>query len=121
MELMDRIRALCAERGTTLKGLERDLGFGNGTLAKADSIKANRIKVIADYFGVTTDYLLGREPLPAGWYENSETGKLAQEVFDDPDLRILLDASRKLTPEDMTTLIRIAKALKNGEDTDQND
>ena len=51
--------------------MERDLGFSNGYIGqlRRGSFPADRLAAIADYFGVTTDYLLGNEKAPA------ETGK----------------------------------------------
>lgn len=49
------------------------------------------------------------------YYLDPETAELAQEIHDDPDLRILMDASRKLKPEDIRALIQIVNNLKGRE------
>ena len=41
------------------------------------------------------------------WYTDPETAKLAQELHDNPDLRVLLDASRDLPPEKLRALIAL--------------
>lgn len=77
--MLERIRQLCAEHGTNLSQLEKALGFANGSLAKSDEkIQSVRLKAIADYFGVTVDWLLTGEE---GYYTNAETAKLAPEVM----------------------------------------
>lgn len=48
----------------------------------------------------------------SAYYLNDETAKIAQEIFDRDDLRILMDASRKAKPEDIQFLIAMAKRLK---------
>jgi transcriptional regulator with XRE-family HTH domain len=56
MSTIDRIRALCAKNHTSIKALEKELGFSNGSLAKAATIKDDRLQRIAEYFNVTVDY-----------------------------------------------------------------
>lgn len=46
------------------------------------------------------------------YYLNDETAKIAQEIYDNKDLHILLDASRKAKPEDLKFLIEMAKRFK---------
>jgi transcriptional regulator with XRE-family HTH domain len=58
METLEKVRELCKQRGTSITRMERDLGFGNGSLAKAKSIKTDRLQKIADYFGVSIEYLM---------------------------------------------------------------
>lgn len=62
MTLLGRIKELCKENNTTLATLEKVLSFGNGTLSRWDnsSPSADKLSKVADHFGVSTDYLLGR-------------------------------------------------------------
>ena len=61
----DRIRVLCAEKGTTLKSVERELGLANGYIAnvqkRGQSPSVERVRILADYFGVTPAFLTGQE------------------------------------------------------------
>ena len=56
-----RIKELCEQRNITIQRLETSLGFGKSTIKKWEesSPSADKIIKIADYFGVSTDYLLG--------------------------------------------------------------
>lgn len=65
MTLVNTIKGLCAQRKIALSALERDLEFGNGTIRRWDktSPSAEKLQKVADYFHVTTDYLLGRDQL----------------------------------------------------------
>lgn len=59
--------------------------------------------------------ILGVKPQPEGtpvYYKDAETAKLAQEAFENPDLRMLLDASRGLSAEDIRAIVEIAKRMK---------
>ena len=63
----EKIKKLAKERGITLIQLEENLGYSRNTLYKLKTQKPNaeRIAEIADYFHVSTDYLLGRTDNPA--------------------------------------------------------
>ncbi len=58
--LLNKIRKLCDARGISIFRLERDLKFGNGTVRgwSCSSPSADKLKRVADYFGVTVDELL---------------------------------------------------------------
>lgn len=64
MTLLERIKELCIEKGTNPSKLEIELGFGRATLYKWEksSPTSDRIEKVADYFNVSVDYLLGKEP-----------------------------------------------------------
>lgn len=47
------------------------------------------------------------------YYIDPETARLAQELKDNPDLRVLLDASRNLNPKEMKALIAFIEAHKD--------
>lgn len=63
----DRIKELCQKRGISLSKLEEALGYSRNTIYSMKTKKPNaeRISEIADYFNVSTDYLLGRTDNPA--------------------------------------------------------
>lgn len=58
--ILDNIRAMCTKRGISTFTLERELGFGDGTIMKwkTASPTVGKLKRVADYFGVTVDELL---------------------------------------------------------------
>lgn len=58
--ILDNIRTLCKEKGTTIRAVERDTGLGNGVIARWDtsSPRVENVKLVADYFDVTVDELL---------------------------------------------------------------
>lgn len=62
MEIFDIIKKLCEERNITISALEKDLGFSRGSIYKmvTSAPSSDKLKKLADYFDVTTDYLLGR-------------------------------------------------------------
>lgn len=65
MSIYQRIKDLAQAKNITVRDVERALDFSNGTLRKwEDSTKSSSLEKVADYFGVTTDYLLGRTKDP---------------------------------------------------------
>lgn len=62
MSIKTRVADLAKKRGETIAEVERKLGLGNGTISKWDrrSPSSGVLKVVADHFNVSTDYLLGR-------------------------------------------------------------
>lgn len=65
MTSVERVKAICKERKIPISKLEKDLGFANGYISQLRKgvFPAERLCLIAEYFGVTTDYLLGKEKL----------------------------------------------------------
>ena len=62
MTLVERIKTLCKEKKTTIAELERKSGISNGQIRKWDTSipGVDKLNAIADYFDVSTDFLLGR-------------------------------------------------------------
>lgn len=63
----ERIKELAKSRGITLGSLEEKLGLSRNSIYTIKNKKpsAERLQLIADYFNVSTDYLLGRTDNPA--------------------------------------------------------
>ena len=59
--MVNRIKLLCENRKISIKQLERDLGFGNGTIRRWDENMPSiaRIASVADYFDVSISWLMG--------------------------------------------------------------
>ena len=66
MSLLAKVKRLVEEKKMTIAELERKLDFSHGSISKWDkqSPSSERLQKVADYFSVTTDYLLGRVDTP---------------------------------------------------------
>lgn len=63
MTTQETIKYLCQKKGISIRKLESDLGFGNGTISgMSDKSQVNKIEKIANYFNVSIEYLIGCEP-----------------------------------------------------------
>ncbi|EAE5741420.1 helix-turn-helix transcriptional regulator [Listeria monocytogenes] len=62
MTLLDRIKELCKKRSISVKMLEENLNFPSNTIYqwKKRTPGIDKLQKVADYFGVSLDYLLGR-------------------------------------------------------------
>lgn len=84
----EKIKELADKKGISINRLEEQLGFSRNTIYNMKTKKPNaeRVAAIADYFNVSTDYLLGRTDNPriAKDNDNSMTIDLkkdAEETF----------------------------------------
>ena len=125
---------LLQERGVTVADVCRATGIRQSTLSnwkkRNNKLSAKNAELVADYFGVSVDYLMGRiisyqATVPAeeleeyikpfeslGYYFDEKTMILAQEVFDNKYLQALLDAARGCKPEDLKMARDLLKRLK---------
>ena len=55
------------------------------------------------------------ENVTPDYYINDETAKVAQEIFENKELRVLFDAARDASPEDLETTYDMLMALKRKE------
>ncbi len=66
MEFMERLDDLCKQKGISKRKLEQDAGLGIGSTSKWKTFRPNQasLKKVADFFGVSVDYLLGDSDEP---------------------------------------------------------
>lgn len=119
---------------SVLKSLRKANGLTQDELAKILKISRSTIgmyengsrepdyetlEAIADYFNVDIDYLLGRTNkttiIPEHYYLNDETRQIAQEAFENPELRTLFKVARDIPPERLRAHIEFMKTLKEQE------
>lgn len=118
MSLGMRIRELRNKHSLTMEELGKKLGVTKTAIFNWENENRtpdkDSIIRISELFGVTTDYLLGvsdrENEMP--YYINEDTAELAQEIFDNPELKILMSASRKLEKEDIEALVSIVQRMK---------
>lgn len=132
MTMYERMEELRKRKGVSHATLEKDLGFSNGSYSKWKNSTPNpeRLQKLADYFGVTLEYLMtgekktvdyvvrtddGDELLVETYYLNEETRDMAQAIFENKELRVLFDAARDSSPEDLQTVHSMLLALKRKE------
>lgn len=119
-----RLSALLNEQNINQAELAKILGVSESTVGKWMLMKSlprmGIIQKLSDYFGVPKSYFLEEATeKKQAYYLDSETARLAQELKDNPGQRILFDASRDLTPEDIKVVMTVIKGLKAKEGLDE--
>lgn len=118
MNAYDRFVKLLEGAGEKVSDVSRDTGIRQGVFTDWKmgryTPKADKLAKIAEHFGVPVGYFLDVEESehPAGYYLNEETAKVAQEIFEDPDLRVLFDAARDCSPDDLRLAADFLRRLK---------
>lgn len=87
MTAFDRLKFLCDKQGISVNVLEERIGIGRNTLYswKKKVPSGQNLTKVADYFHVSTDYLLGRTDNPTTEDELTENQKLVAYSID-PDV-----------------------------------
>lgn len=111
---------LLQEHGITPYKVSKETGVSQSTLSDwkrgVSTPKQDKLQKIADYFGVTLEYLMtGEEKEADRYYINDETAQVAQEIFENKELRALFDVQRGMSAEDLQALHGMALALKRKE------
>ena len=117
----DTFLYLCNQHGISPSAAVVDMGFQksvatrwkNGTVPR----DANLMKV-ADYFGVTTDYLLSGETKksPDNMSEDEEMMEYLNELKNNPGMRILFSKAKGATKEDLEKVVKMIEIMRG--DTD---
>lgn len=80
--LYKRIKELASKQNISIRRLEEKLNFGNGVINRwrKTTPGIDKIEAVASFFGVTTDYLLGRTDTPQ--FTNKDE-KDVQKILED--------------------------------------
>lgn len=119
MDSVELVKKICKERKIPISRLEKDCGFSNGYIRKLQEGKfpSDRLMIISDYLNLSVSYLMTGEEKEESpiYYTNEETAKLAQEMFEDEDMRSLFDMKRNMPPERFQAHMDFMKNLYNQE------
>lgn len=111
-QTFDRIKELAKRRGLSINLLEEKLGYSKNTIYNLKNSKPSteRISEIADYFGVSTDYLLGRTDNPAIAGEKAPDHEIELDALDG---RIMLFDGKPLSDDDKRAIKGIIEGYLN--------
>lgn len=118
MDFYERLNSLIKSRGLSQRKVEIALGFSNGAISKWKkySPNAEKVQLLAKYFDVSFDFLMnGKSEEKNEYYYSKETADMAQQIFENKDLRVLFDAAKDASPEDLKTTHEMLMALKKKE------
>lgn len=107
-------KKLMERRGVTPYKVAQETGVAQSTLSQwkvgRSEPKQATLQKLADYFGVSVKYLMTGEDEPQ-YYIDPETAEIAQEMYDRPELKVLMDASRKLSADDIKAVQAMVEHL----------
>ena len=109
----EKVRELARKKGLSLNQVEEKLGYSKNTLysLKRQKISSERLQEIADYFNVSTDYLLGRTENPHIAKDGDASAPL--DLRDIAAQSMLFDG-KPLSEEDIDFITAVLEAhLKN--------
>lgn len=94
-------------RGMKDADVARETGITKSTFSDWKNGRSNpkdaKLQKIADLFGVSVEYIRTGKEKEGGekYYLNEDTAEIAQAVFENKDLRVLFDAAKDASPEDL--------------------
>ena len=97
------------QSGLTQQQMADKLGISRSAIGMYEKGERERnfetLELIADTFNVDMNFLLGKKPttevIPDTYYLDKEAREAAQFLYENPDYKVLFDASRKVKKEDI--------------------
>lgn len=111
----NRLRLLREQRGISPGRMADILNISRQGYLKYENGKTQhprKLDEIAAFFNVTPDYLLGYDEEKSGYYQDPQVAEMANRLKDDPDMKILFDASSKLSKDDLQFVIDMVNRMK---------
>lgn len=114
--MLDKIKALCKEKKTSISKLEKQLGFGNGVIGRWDKSVPSyeRLAAVANALDVPVSYLTGETDDPSAGIKKERPADGEAHVCDLPEsiqkiINICLDR-----PELASALLTLAQQIEKG-------
>lgn len=96
---------LCKGNNVTPYKVAQETGVSTATLSSWKTgrymPKEDKVQKLADYFGVSIDAFKSYEPNGPVYHIDGKAAKIAQEIFDNPNLRALFNVASDSKPEDV--------------------
>lgn len=106
---------------TTQKELAEYIGVSQATISNwqkgIKTPRMSKIDKLCDYFSINRSDLMEDKSNQEQehYYLNEETSAIAQEIFENKELRLLFDTAKDADPEDLSTVHNMLLALKRKE------
>ena len=115
IQMKNRLSELRTKKGYSMRQAAKLMGLPYTTYVnyeKGDRDPNSEMLVfLADFYGVTVDYLIGKEEAPA---EGDELEQLLDSLRSRPEMRMLFNLANNATKEDVLRAVKIIEALKEG-------
>lgn len=112
--IKERFSKLCEMKGVKKTAVAKELGFSRSSYSKWNTSKptAETVTKLAEYFGVSEKFILTGEDDHENYYLNDEVAAIAQTVYERPEMKMLFDASRDVSKEDIEFVIQMVEKMK---------
>ncbi|WP_282800876.1 XRE family transcriptional regulator [Lactococcus lactis] len=109
MTIFERVKELSEKQGKSLQRVSEDLGFSSNYFyrMKKQQPTAEKLKLIADYFNVSVDYLLGRDEAKPVNEPIVDIAELANKPKDFDWDKILSAGGKPITEQDKEIIRRL--------------
>ena len=118
-----RLKALRLDRGLTQDEVGKRVLVSKQTLYKYENnivtnIPVDKIELLAEVYHVTPAYIMGWEQPEedvddsSSYYDDPEVAAIANEMKENPNIRVLFDASRGLSKESIEEVRRFVEYQK---------
>ena len=105
---------LLQQNGTSAYKVCKETGISQATLTSWKmgryTPKQDKLQKIADYFGVSLDYLMGNDTTITE--EDIKLNAIRQEIRDNPEMRALFELTRNASAEELKQYADVIKALR---------
>lgn len=116
MEFNEIMKKLRTSRGLSQAALADKLNMSQSIIGAYETgdrkPSYEAMEQIADFFNVSLDYLRGKDE-GSVYYMDPEAMAYAQYLKDNPDYKVLFDAVRNISPEDIDTVRRLLDVYRN--------
>ena len=113
------LRRIASDVNKTQADISRDLRINKATISSwmngTRVPRMDKVELLAHYFNVSRQDIMEESVgniEHSAYYTNPETAKVAQEIFDDPDLHALFDAARDSRPDALRAAAAMLKSFK---------
>lgn len=112
MSTFDRVKELADKRRISIVEVEEAVGFSKNSMYswKKNKPSADKLEAVADYFNVSTDYLLGRTDNPYAGLSDSKKDLTVEEAIES----VISYKGSEVTENDREILKGIVKAYLDG-------
>lgn len=87
--IVNIISSLCHQRSMTINAVSKELKIGSASIKRWNTISPNvkSVEKVANYFGVSVDYLLGRSNIP----------DTPEKIINDKDMLFIYELKKNLS------------------------